>query len=522
MKQSFFEWCITNNKESLLSEWDLDKNEKFDVKELGYGSHKKVWWKGNECAHQWEATIKNRTSGTGCPLCLVESGRKLIKRRTLIKGENDLATEHPELLKEWDFKRNEKFLPSEITSGSRIKVWWICPKCNQSYRNSISDRVRGRECPNDICRKKKQSDNIKKALLERRGSLSQHNPELVKEWHPTKNGVFTPEDINPRSDVKVWWLGNCGHEWEATPSNRVRLNSGCPICSNKIILVGFNDLATTHKDLCFEWDYEKNRDLLPTEIVAGTHRQVWWVCSKGHSFKASISNRSKNNGTSCPHCDIERKTSFNKVIYYYLKLIFEDIQENYRPEFLNKKELDIFIPSLSLAIEYDGEYYHKRASRDIIKNQLCRKNGIEVIRIREPECPILPNEFTCFIRKTLKENELKECIEFVLNYINDNYKLNLKIDIDLIRDRSKILEMYLISEKENSLEFINPELAKEWHPTKNGKLTSDHISYSSNKSVWRLGNCGHEWEAKVNNRLNGNGCPICYESTGRKIVLEEV
>ena len=149
----------------------------------------------------------------------------------------------------------------------------MCPKCNQSYQSSLSHRTRGRECPNKECRREKQVESIKKALIERRGSLLKHNPDLAREWHPIKNGELTPDNISPASDVKVWWLGPCKHEWEATPSNRVRRNSGCPVCNNKVILIGFNDLATTHKGLCAEWDYEKNGEILPTNVVAGTHKR---------------------------------------------------------------------------------------------------------------------------------------------------------------------------------------------------------------------------------------------------------
>ncbi|MDF2534446.1 MAG: putative zinc-ribbon domain protein [Bacillales bacterium] len=518
MKQSFYQWCIENEKEQLLTEWDYEKND-LDVKEIGYGSNRTISWIGS-CNHEWRTSIKNRVRGTGCPVCYEEkSGRKIVQRRIFKKGINDLATEYPELVKTWDFNKNGDLLPSECTSGSHKKVWWICPKCNQSYQSSLSHRTRGRECPYETCRREKQAENIKKALIERRGSLLEHHPELANEWHPFKNGTFTPNEISPCSDIHVWWLGACNHEWQTTPSNRVRMNSGCPICNNKVILIGFNDLATTHKKLCTEWDYEKNSDLLPTSVVGGSVKQIWWLCEKGHSFKASVSNRAKKNGTACPFCDMERKSSFNeKVILYYLKLLFNDVQENLRPYFLNRKELDIFIPSLSLAIEYDGEYYHKNALNDIKKNELCEENGIDVIRIREPNCPVLPKKFNCFVRKTLRENELEQCVEFIIDYINEKYKLALVADIDLSRDRPKVMEMYLISEKAKSLAYMNPELAKEWHPIKNRNLKSEKISFSSNKDVWWLGLCGHEWTARVNNRINGNGCPICYESTGRKIV----
>ena len=59
-------------------------------------------------------------------------------------------------------------------------------------------------------------------------------------------------------------------------------------------------------------------------------------------------------------------------------------------------------------------------------------------------------------------------------------------------------------------------LAKEWHPTKNLPLTAKNVSPNSNKKVWWLGVCGHEWEAKVDNRNKGAGCPVCTKTRYQK------
>jgi len=67
----------------------------------------------------------------------------------------------------------------------------------------------------------------------------------------------------------------------------------------------------------------------------------------------------------------------------------------------------------------------------------------------------------------------------------------------------------------NSLLSLNPELAKEWHPNKNGDLTPDKVTHKSNKKVWWLGKCGHEWGAKVVHRSNNVNCPYC---NGKKVL----
>lgn len=61
-------------------------------------------------------------------------------------------------------------------------------------------------------------------------SLLVTNPELAKEWDYEKNGVLLPESVSYGTKEKVWWICEYGHEWKATPNNRVRGNK-CPICS---------------------------------------------------------------------------------------------------------------------------------------------------------------------------------------------------------------------------------------------------------------------------------------------------
>lgn len=83
-------------------------------------------------------------------------------------------------------------------------------------------------------------------------SLAEVNPELAKEWHPTKNGSLTPFDIFARSNKKIWWKCVKGddHEWEANINNRSRLGRGCPVCSGQKV-VASNSLATLNPNLAF-------------------------------------------------------------------------------------------------------------------------------------------------------------------------------------------------------------------------------------------------------------------------------
>jgi len=61
----------------LCKEWDYNKNEK-RPEEYTPGSMTKVWWKCNDCEHEWEAAIKERNKGVGCPECNKSKGEKRI------------------------------------------------------------------------------------------------------------------------------------------------------------------------------------------------------------------------------------------------------------------------------------------------------------------------------------------------------------------------------------------------------------------------------------------------------------
>ena len=65
--------------------------------------------------------------------------------------------------------------------------------------------------------------------------------------------------------------------------------------------------------------------------------------------------------------------------------------------------------------------------------------------------------------------------------------------------------------KTNNLFIINPKITKEWHPTKNGNLKPEDFTFKSNSKVWWKCSKGdaHEWEATINSRSVGRGCPYC-------------
>ena len=110
--------------------------------------------------------------------------------------------------------------------------------------------------------------------------------DLLDEWNYDKNNGLNPTDVSSGNGKKIWWICKDGHEWDSRIIDRKR-NKNCPYCSNKKVLEGYNDLATTHPEIAKEWHSTKNGNLKPTQVVAGSNKKVWWKCSKGHEWDIS-------------------------------------------------------------------------------------------------------------------------------------------------------------------------------------------------------------------------------------------
>jgi hypothetical protein len=214
--------------------------------------------------HRWAARVNSRTSGQGCPYCA--------GKRALV-GVNDLATTHPELAAEalnWD--------PSAVKAGSNKTLRW---RCNHGHvwTATPNNRSKGSGC--SVC-----SGHV---IVPGINDLATTHPDVVQQadgWDPTA--------ISAGSHRRLAWRCSAGHRWTGVVADRVR-SHGCPTCSGRRVLPGFNDLATTHPELTSEadgWD--------PTTLSAGSSKVMSWRCSVGHTWRARVSHRAR--GTGCPTC----------------------------------------------------------------------------------------------------------------------------------------------------------------------------------------------------------------------------
>lgn len=231
----------------------------------------KMNWKCKS-GHIYETQITEHIRGKGCPYC---AGRKVWK------GFNDLATTHPELAKEalgWD--------PSELSAGSHKILDWKCKSGHITQTMVKLRAINGNGCR--VCKNQE--------VLPGFNDLASQYPDIAS----SIKGV-DPKIVIPGSNKKYKWVCQLGHEYIQSVNQRVG-GQGCSICAGKKILIGFNDLATTHPEVAKEangWN--------PTEVFGGTHSRKSFKCPEGHTYIATVKDRTaKESG--CPVCS---KTGFN-------------------------------------------------------------------------------------------------------------------------------------------------------------------------------------------------------------------
>ena len=471
------------------------------------------------------------------------------------------------LMSEWNWEKNNAIgmFPDKLKEQSNKIVWWKCPTCNHEWESAVYRRTNAIWCPQ--CWKTEQHTPHKPNKGE---SFADLFPNIAKEWNLDKNLPLLPSDVKPRASQNVWWRCQLGHEWQAKVTDRVTGN-GCPYCSNRKALAGFNDLATINPSLASEWDYEKNYPLLPTQVTAGSKKKVWWHCKEGHSYPAIILNRAY--GTKCSYCsqqmvlegynDLATVRPWlvdewhptkngdllpNQIVSGYTRKVWWKCKNGHEwmsapkdrfgcPECMRElrtsfpeKILYFYIDKYMENVEwgYRGtelqgleidvylpskkigfEYDGEKWHKDIERDQ--KKDKIcsdNNITLYRIREPRCPHYNGSSIHIFL-ENHKQETLENAI--IDILHKMNISnpaVDIDQDYEKIQDLTSHIAVSKSLKSEF--PQITMEWNFNKNGSLLPEHVTRGSNKKVWWVcGKCGHEYQMAIGDRTGGHGCPQC-------------
>lgn len=293
-------------------------------------------------------------------------------------ADNAMLKHRKELFYEWDFEKNNELGLSvyNATYGSGKLAWWNCPDCGSEYDMEIYRRSSGRNCPYCKGRRVNQTN-----------SLASLMPDIAREWHSTRNGDLTPHGVTSRNDRIVWWMGECGHEWDAPVYDRTMPNgTGCPICSNHRVLIGFNDMWTTNPEQAKLLDDPEDGH----RYTQSSGQNVDWKCAE---CKTVIRDRRISSicrqGLSCPKCSDGVKFP-EKFMYNLLRESNIDFEFDIERDWTQGKRYDFYLPKYNWIIEmHGGQHYgvgfssfegarilEEEQENDAFKENLAKRNGI--------------------------------------------------------------------------------------------------------------------------------------------------
>lgn len=245
--------------------------------------------------------------------------RKLVAILPAPPPGQSFADKQPDIAAQWAYDLNAPLSPEHFYHKANKKVWWRC-SAGHTWKTTINVRTQqGTGCPHCPRPILTVKDGRNLAVL---------NPDLATEWLSEKNGDFHPKDVRPKSNRKFWWQCSKGHEWLATVANRTT-GYGCPYCYGRYA-TKTNNLAIKYPEVTGEWDWEKNIGLNPSEFTPHVGKKVWWQCKKGHSWPATIYNRTKKK-SGCPVCaqNARRKYTIEDIQSYAKERGGKCLSKNY-------------------------------------------------------------------------------------------------------------------------------------------------------------------------------------------------
>lgn len=519
--------CLQTTHPKLAKEWHISKNIKLrhpKTKELlapntiTSGSAIRVWWQC-DYGHEWEAKICERRGddkrrGTGCPNCYSQASDaeyRLFAELTSFFLEPDIKHGNKDLGKEADILIESLKLIIEL-DGSR----------HHGKENSLNDdqaktklfeekgytvlRLRGKKLqklsPYDIsfdC-KNITLDKVKEVIKWISEKYTQTLDKKIKDELQTYLTVTTFQKDEKYHEIR-----------KALPGKNT-----------------LGNFAEQRPDLVAEWHSAKNNNLRPEHFSLKSSKRVWWQCviDSTHEWEARIYSRA--NGHGCPYCGNKSVDTNNCLAMINPQLALEwhpTLNGSLTPEYVvcgsNKK---IWWqcsknPSHEWESTVDSRHRARIGCPYCSGKRVCSDNSLFT------KNPTLAAEWHPTKNENLMPNDVtsgskKEA--WWLCYKDSSHEWKASIDSRNRGNGCPFCSGRKIHSS-NSLATINPQLAAEWHPTKNGSCTPNDFTVGSKKlKIWWLcsKNSAHEWQALILTRSHGHGCPECARKVKSETALK--
>lgn len=442
---------------------------------------------------------------------------EIMKQYITVIQKKSISYRYPNLIAKWDVEKNNGLLPNQVNAYSNKRFWWKCPLGHSYQAVPYNEAFDTKTCP--ICSNHR--------VLQGFNDLATKAPSLAKEWDETLNYPKKTTDVIYTSSKKYWWRCEQGHSYLASLSNRYYGSTGCPYCSSRKILVGFNDLATTNPKLAQEWNYTKNDELTPEKITSGSSKKVWWKCSQGHEWIASISARNGKDSIGCPYCTNQKVLAGYNDLATTHPFILDEWNYDKNAETLPTN----VVAGSTKKVWWKCKTCNNEWEAGIAARTKAQKTG----------CPICGYKIR--MQNTIKERIVKEHQSLMDLFpeiasewdiikndcIPSEVAPSANIKVWWICSKGHSYQSWLSDKTgkhkvgcpicngkklltgENDLESLYPEIAHEWDFDKNVGLIPSKITAHNGKKVWWKCQKDHSWIASIASRTGKNktGCPFC-------------
>lgn len=358
-------------------------------------------------------------------------------------------------------------------------------------------------------------------------ALVRYTIDDLRSYAAAKGGECLSTTYNGVNSLYLWRCG-INHEWVARAAPIIRRGVWCPNCARDSSGIKIRDFALRtrgslvdhHPDITSEWDRELNA-VAPNEISPKSSRKVWWKCSRGHRWEATVASRTYMH-CGCPQCT-SKTSRFELCIFAELKGLYGDV--TWRSKFFGM-ECDIYIQTIKLGIEIDGGYWHANSlGRDRFKTERFLVEGLRLLRVRDKRLPEIHGAMVQYNNREQPLTVARRVVEWIYeHYPTPGLGKYLTSRRHLGKQLYQVMQANLPGPPPGqSLIDTHPAVASEWDSATNHPLIPSMFSYGSNFAAFWKCQCGHTWRANIYSRTALRaGCPRCGQKKsvqGRRATL---
>lgn len=365
---------MANKLEKFIKKCIKRHSNKYDYSKVEYvDSLTKVCIICPEHGEFWQ-TPQSHVRGNGCPECAN------IKRANAIKSNGEDFIKKANIIHKWKYKYNP-----ELYVNATTKITITCPE-HGDFTMTPMAHLAGQGCPKCAGRGLTTEEVV--ALFKKvHGDKYDYSKVKFDKMH-TKVCIICPEH---------------GEFWQ-TPSKHA-MGQGCPECA--LAKRSARKRLTTKEFIEKAIKIHGNEYVYDKTEYTGTYDSVIITCKKHGDFSQRANDHL--NGHGCPICG--NNLSLAEInIREYIKSLGYDVVEKDRT-ILDNKEIDLFVPSASIGVEYDGLYWHSDEFKDkkyhLNKTEECAKLGIRLIHIFEDEWVNKNNIIKSMLSNILNKTPIK-------------------------------------------------------------------------------------------------------------------